>query len=258
MLRGAVLASVVLWIGVPAHAITPVAQDRHVFGQREDGFGNLQYALGFPGTETYSASNYAPFSASTDGWSFPPQVGEGAQILASQGSTIGADQLDASGNTESEPYNAIDGEWLRGESVYSVTFQLDAPRPYTLSGQIDLVAQSCWGTTQARIRLTGPSGVLAQVTHQLSGYIGYSDQIALPLSTTLLLPAGTYTLEARGRTDALGGYGTHTGPLCAGQYTSHYEVHLAPAAPEVPALPGALAPVLALALAGAAYATRRR
>ena len=255
MRRGASLAVVLLW-GASAQALTPVAQDRHVFGQEEDGLGHIHEALGYLASETRSAPDYGPFSASTDGWAFPPQFGEGAEIFAAQSSTIGADQLDASGNTRSWPYtSSTDGRRVIGESVYSVTFEVESPRPYTLTGQIDLELRYCWGTTEGRIRLTGPSGVLAQVSHQMTGYISTANQVSLPLSTALLLPAGTYTLEARGKTDALGA-DTPVGYLCAGWHTSRYEVHLAPAAPEVPALPGALAPLLALALALVARRSR--
>jgi hypothetical protein len=252
----AMLAGALLWIGVSADALTPIAQDRHVFGRHEDGFGNLEYVLGLPGTEMRSASDYAPFSASIDGYSLPPQVGEDPDIVAAQSSTIGADRLDASGNSESSPFNAIDGNLIIGESVYSVTFEVETARSYALTGQIDVVSNFCEGSTEARIRLSGPGGTLAQVSRTLDGYVGTSGQDSIPLSTTLLLPAGTYALEARSRTEGFGGYGTHTGPMCAGDLTGHYEVHLAPAAPAVPALPGVLIPFLALSLALSARAAQ--
>jgi hypothetical protein len=252
VLRSAALAGSLLWVGVSAHALTPVAQDRHVFGRHEDGFGNLQYVFGFPATETRSAPDYASFSAITDGYALPPHVGEDPDIVASQDSTIGADQLDASGGTESaSSYNPDDGLQITGESVYSVTFEVESPRYYTLSGQIDLETILCTGTTEARIRLTGASGVLAQVSHEIDGGPTTRTSQSLPLSTTLLLPAGTYTLEARGKTVALAAL-TPVGELCFGGHTSQYEVHLTPAAPQVPALPGALAPLLVFVIALAA------
>jgi hypothetical protein len=246
VLRSAVLAGSLLWVGVAAQALTPIAQDRHVFGQREDGFGNIQDVFGFPGTETYSASTYASFSKVTDGYAFPPQFGEGA-IVAAQDSTIAAEQLDASGSTTSWPYSG-DGERIIGESVYSVTFEVESPGVYALTGQLELDSEFCEGTTEGRIRLSGEGGVLAELSHDLEGWMSGSEEFSAPLATTLLLPVGTYTLEARSKTNGLGA-STPVGYLCVGRLTSAYEVHLGPAAPAVPAVPGALVPLLALALA---------
>ena len=258
-MRGAALVvSAAVWLSSSAEALTPVAQDRHVFGREEDGFGNLIYADGdFVSTETRSAPDYAPFTATTDGFFFPFE----GPTIAAQNSTIGADQLDASGNTVSQPpSNPLYGYRIIAESVYSVTFDVEHARPYTLSGQIDVATNSCWGTAEAPIRLSGASGTLAGVSYTLVGSNELSEEDSVPLSTTLLLPAGTYTLEAWSRTDASGGIGPHGPDLCDvpfGERTSRYEVHLAPAPPVVPALPAPWSVVLATALALSARARRR-
>jgi hypothetical protein len=232
--RGALLALALLCGAGSAQALTPTAQDRHVFGENE-----VQPPFpGFVWNETFSAPDYGPFVSQTDG--FPPTTPPFSPPftgppVATQDSRIDSDALHAELNSVVAAAGGVGvGQRVKSESVYSVSFSVDAGAPYTLTGQIGITSAPC-GTSSAHIRLTGPGGVLAQRT------------TAGILDVPLVLAPGSYTLESRTDAEATGGTGPHGS--CAGSATADVAVDLAPDLPVVPALPVAAAPVLTVALA---------
>jgi hypothetical protein len=248
-IANAALVTALLLAATSAQALTPVAQDRHVFASL--------YAEDWSGvqsdSETASAPDYAPFSAAIDGITslpFPIPI----PPIAVQTSSIEPDRLLASGNTIANPNSSVGVLVdISSESVYSVDFTLDAPHSFTLTGLLEFAAEDCAGTN-GRIALSGPMGVIAEVSNSPSPFPpGCGNcQGSLPLSATGSLEPGSYTLEARGATTARGFIGPHL--QCEGASTSGYEVDLA-LAPQVPALPPGWIPALAAALA---LAPRRR
>lgn len=114
---------------------------------------------------------------------------------------------------------------------------------------------------RARASPSGPIGVLAEVAHTLPPFefppvqCAESCEVSLPLSASGVLEAGSYRLEARSGST---GQGTITPETdCEGLSTGSYQADLV-LAPTVPALPLPLAPLLGVALLGAARAARRR
>ena len=239
------LALGILLASMPASALTPTAQDRHVFTRR-DLFPQMTHT-----EETKSAPDYGPFTAGVDGIIFPIE----GPPNAFQSSSIESERLQATGNTLAAPDSLPgQGDEIGSQSVYSVDFVLDEPRAFTLTGQLDIETHLS-GCEEAlgRVALTGPGGVVAQFGVQLPGSCGGGGGIcSLPLSATGELAPGSYTLEARSESTAHGFIGAHGG--CAGHSTGRFAAALL-LAPTVLALSAAWPGVLAVALA---LAARRR
>jgi hypothetical protein len=250
------LALSVLLASASASALTPTAQDRQVYGKHR-----LRIFPTFDMTfeEGFSAPDYGPFSASTDGT--PPGASFNFNPVAAQTSSIEPEQLHAEGGTALDPFAGVDAlHELEARSVYSIDFTLDDERAFALAGQIDLTYDNplypqpdstipCLHST-VRITLSGPSGVVAEVAHTLPppGPDGCdaSCEASSPLSQTGVLPAGSYRLEARSDSNGQGILAVHS--KCDQQVTGSYTADLA-LAPTVPALPLAAAQVLFFALA---------
>jgi hypothetical protein len=244
------LASPLWFASLPAEALTPVAQDRHVFAS-QDWIPDRpsDYA------EMLSAPDYAPFSASVDGIVGPPSPFPYFD-LAVQQSSIEPDRLLVSGRSKANPDSEPGvGHEIISESVYAVDFTLDTPQSFTLTGQLDLFAEiGGYETSTSSISLTGPGGVIAEVHGRLPQFpVCPNGCVAsLPLSTAGVLEPGSYRLEARCDTEARGVIGPH------GEYNSFAEASYAadlalePLAPQVPALPLMWIPPLLVALAGSA------
>jgi hypothetical protein len=235
-----------------AHALTPVSQERHV-EVAVDAFPNFGLVLG----ESVSASDFAPFSAGVDGFPTPPFP---VMVTTAQSSTIGANALHATGSFDVSAGSGSVGSYVREEpsSVFVVSFQIDEPTPFTLTGLLELELQGCDAHTQGRIRLTGPGGVMADVHETFSGYpdpdLCIDCQTALPIEASGTLAPGSYTLEARVSGSAY--EAVYPNDPCNGATAmAAYSAHLLAAAPQVPALsPGWIA---ALAAALALGARRR-
>ena len=229
-------------------ALTPTAQDRHVFASHDF----EPYSLS--DSETVSAPDFAPFSATVDGNVFP-------MPLATQISSIEPERLLVSGHTLANPSSRPDGSHeISSESVYSVDFTVDAPRSFMLTGWLDLgmgVDDGGCASSIGRITLTGPGGVVAEVDGHLPPPPGFPTTciggcaLFLPLSASGRLDPGSYTLVARVDTDAIG-FDLGPQPSCINSVNAAYEADLALAPAQVPALPLPLAPPLLVALSGVA------
>jgi hypothetical protein len=236
-----------------ASALTPTAQDRHVFARRF-----IQNSLGQSTvSETASAPDYAPFVAAVDGVTMaipnpPPPI-------ARQSSVIEPERLRATGSSIAQaPVNSLESNSISSESVYSVDFVLDAQRPFTLTGQLDLeyailgaVDHICGGST-GRITLSGPSGVVAEVADTCGPEVCVS---SLPLAATGVLDPGSYRLEARVYAASSGSFFAHS--KCDVRSTGSYSAVLT-LTQEVPSLPPAALSLLGVVLLGAARAANRR
>jgi hypothetical protein len=126
-----------LCASAPAAALTPTAQDRHVFASHDIEPDDI-----FDSQETLSAPDYAPFSASTNGAAFPGIGVAGA----SQNSSIEPERLRVLGFTSASPGSRPDRvHEVASESVYSVDFTVDAHRSFTLTGGSVSVSASTTG-----------------------------------------------------------------------------------------------------------------
>jgi hypothetical protein len=190
-----------------------------------------------------SASDFGPFdgdvaSASPDVLPFP-LIGTGA---ASQMSSLSATSLSASASTDvvsdgdwlSEPQVAIVNEQLApptfsfveqddtstGESLFSVSFDVSAPTPYTLTGSLGVSSARLFGAGGVFTPLTTAAGSI-ELRHALGGSVAQIqiDQLdfcvfdpqsgegscspgSLPLSAQGLLAPGSYVLEATATSSA--------------------------------------------------------
>jgi hypothetical protein len=259
--RGALLALALLCGAGSAQALTPTAQDRHVFARRF-----LQNSLGVSDvSETASAPDYAPFVTAVDGVTMaipnPPQP------IARLSSTIEPERLRATGSSVARAPSIFEvNNFIDAESVYSVDFVLDEQRPFTLLGQLDVEitlfgppTHNC-GASTGRIALSGPSGVVAEVAATQSvaeAACGIWSPCAssLPLAATGVLEPGSYRLEARVDTSSQGGFFVHS--KCDVRATGSYRAALTLSA-NVPALPPAALSLLGVVLLGAARAASRR
>lgn len=121
MRRAALLAGALLCVAGSAQALTPSAQDRHVYGKHR-----LRAPSSFDMTfeETLSAQDYGAFSASTDGT--PPGALFNFAPVATQSSSIESEQLHATGGTVADPLAGVDAlHEMESRSVYSVDFEID-------------------------------------------------------------------------------------------------------------------------------------
>jgi hypothetical protein len=255
------LSLAVLLASTSASALTPTAQDRHVFARRF-----LQNMLGVSDvSETASAPDYAPFVTAVDGVTMaipnpPPPI-------ARLSSTIEPERLRATGSSVARAPSIFQvSNVIDSESVYSVDFVLDEQRPFTLLGQLDVEillfgvpTHNCGGST-GRIALSGPSGVVAEVAATQSVVepgcgIGSPCASSVPLSATGVLEPGSYRLEARIDTSSQGGFFVHS--KCDVRATGSYSALLT-FAPNVPALPPAALSLLGVVLLGCACAASRR
>lgn len=265
MRSGVLLAAALVFGSAPASGLTPVAQDRHVFAIHRA----FTTAGNFTDSETLSAPDYGPFAASVNGGTaFPfatwPE-------LAVQDSSIEPGPLHASGSSLANPSGGVEVlHEIDSESIYSVDFVLDAQHAFTLTGQIDLaILNSAYPSpdsagchrSSARITLSGPSGVVAEITHFLPP-VEFPPltcfehcEASLPLAASGVLEPGGYRFEARSDSSGEGIFAPHR--KCSGRSSGSYSADLV-LAPTVPALPLPLAPLLGVALLGAARAVRRR
>jgi hypothetical protein len=264
MTRAGVFLAALVAVGAEAQALNLVAQDRHVFASHQQAnFSGQTFD-----SETKTAPDAWPFSAGVNGYTGLPGSG-----VAAQQSSIERERLVASGNTvaESLPTFGNLAHIVVAESVYDVDFTLAQPRTFTLAGEIDLLAEddsfdSC-ANAIGRITLSGPGGVVAEVTGQVPdppfppGYppvCRFGCQETLPLSASGVLEPGTYKLVARVDTYAQ----SESAPLidCSSDSRASYEVELAlTRLPQpVPALPPAWLVSLVAALALAVRGQLRR
>src|SRR5262245_18197042 len=100
--------------GGASQALTPHAQDRHVFTSHD------VFSSGHT-EELKSAPDFGPFTAGVDGIIFPIE----GPPLASQSSVIEAERLQASGNTLANPPAVVgEGHTIHSDSAYTVDFVL--------------------------------------------------------------------------------------------------------------------------------------
>lgn len=273
----------------PAAPLVPLSQERSVnLDQRH--FWNVwsNEANPFfpdfdPPTVSILVGSQVPSAAASDFGPFSESVSTTLGSVAHQSSRIERGWVEASGSLWGLVNSSTCTDWIptnyctfsrqfTGDSSFSVTFSLDENTPYVLTGSAQ--HSPTFGQTfgaidgTAEIRLTGPSGVIAEVVAPDSFCPDLPDCLsdAVPLLDSGSLAAGTYTLEAFATGSGFGAcLDVGGGVTCfSGAGGGSYSVRLAldGLAPPVPALGAAPAALLAAALllggALASAALRRR
>jgi len=235
-----------------AHAMTPVSQERRVSVVGD--FTSIPFSFHFEDIE--SAPDFARFVQTA--------VNVPVDAVAAQDSRIDPGALHASGSFHASagagsPNASIDTD---AESVFTVSFDVDTPTPFSLSGHVDLSLDRCDAATSGWVHLAGPGGVIADIAPSHSDYgipfhCPQGCQDSTPVSASGAMAPGRYTLlvGTRGNTIET----SYPQDVCTSALvTGSYEVDLVlTPPPEVPALPGAAPVALAAALALAGR-TRRR
>ena len=238
-----------------AQALTPVSQERRVSVVGD--ISSIIFSFHFEDIE--SAPDFAPFAQIVG------DVPVDAQ--AAQDSRIDPDALHATGSFHSSagagsPSSSIDTD---AESVFTVSFDVDAPTPFSLSGHVDLSLDGCDAATRGWVNLSGPSGVIADIAPSHSDYgipfhCPQGCQDSTPVSASGVMAPGRYTLLVGTHGNTI--ESSYPQDVCTSALvTGSYEVDLVlTPPPEVPALPAAgfaaLAAALALAARGFARASR--
>ncbi len=99
----------------------------------------------------------------------------------------------------------VSHEHEQSENLLSVSFDLSEPTDYLLTGEVRALGAVFVAAATARITLTGPGGVIAEVTHSQPGPFFPPLPPPTLLNESGTLAAGSYLLEA----ELLGGSAGH-------------------------------------------------
>jgi hypothetical protein len=169
-----------LWT-TPAHA-DPIYQTQ----------SRIVQGLGSDHSETFSATDFGPFSMTANGSGF---YGGGRGV---QNSVLGATTITAHGTADGYPGNQQQGG--SGSSSFSVQFLLSSPALYRMSGSWSFYLG---GAASVDIDLAGPGGDVLHATGALPGpFSGSFDQSGI-------LAPGVYHLTASAT--GHGGFGSSAG-----------------------------------------------
>jgi len=163
-----------LVIPVPSGEIEYVSQDRYIFAESEA-------PNAFDTSGIVSAPGFGPFNEARTAI-----ADDGVNVVSSavsQNSTLNATSITAAAAVNGSITGPDDGTSYSDNS-FSVTFHLNGPHTVALSGSVSATG----GNTNARFRLTGPGGEIANTGNVVNNTV--------PFSFNGQLIAGDYLMEA--------------------------------------------------------------
>jgi hypothetical protein len=277
--RSLALAGIVAWAGLPL-AAGPAAAGIEVLSQQRRVLVDIDVVeetytscapFNNPGClpDSTATSHYADSAEAPDSGPFVATANDPAlpDTSASQDSEIGAWTIRASGDhasaatfTNSGPGLpvTVHGEDHYAESRASIEFQVDAARRYNVHGSV-VTTGWLFAPTSARVRLTGPGGVLAEVqvdSDPACFELGCTTVGPVPFSASGVLLPGSYTLEALANGGPGGVPTLNSSFVVVGDGAFDVELALDPV--PLPSLGGPGLALLALLVAAAGAAALRR
>jgi hypothetical protein len=219
-------------LSLPARgSVTFLAESRSVSASNSQGASAGTSALGFQPFDAVASVTWT-HSGERPSW------GDGDQTYtasAHQGSTLSSDGITAHGYAcDDQPFYHYTPFSQESDSVFHAVFATDVTTPFLLTGRLEMGGDyggTDYGIYQAKVELSDEAGTVfsASVHTSLLPFPDYS--MTVDLHETLVLNAGTYTMDVYACADGSGGPYVPWGdepmvPGVGGSGTASYDLQL--------------------------------